>query len=268
MSNKKIIKIIIALIISILLFVLFLFKPSFYKNNIKVVTSEFNYSKKEINETKVISFSDVNLLHDYQIKDLDNLVFTINSQNPDIVVFNGDLIAKGKALDKKQAKTVVSKLQQIKPLFGKFYISGENDDKAASKILFDSDFENMNNTQREVVSNNVKFNIIGLNSIESANKVMKNVSDNNFNLLFIHNPEGIEQLKNYKVDCLVAGHTLGGEYYIPLFGSAYDDLSKGEYNRGQHTLDNMDIIISNGIGTKHKNLRFNAPSSIEKIIIK
>lgn len=256
----------IILLILFVLFFIFYLKPKDYKSKIVVNTYNLNTKddKTDKKNLKVVVFSDLNLGFDYQVKDLTNLVNKINDTKPDVVVFNGDLIAK--KLSTEALKSVTNQLKDIKALYGKFANLGESDDKEISNLLVNADFEVINNQARHIYHYDKMINLIFLNG-NNYDTVLSKVNDNQFNMAITHNPNLINDLLKYKLDVIVAGHTLGGEYTLPFYGSIYDEL-KQEHYRGKFKDGDTQVVISNGIGTKHHQLRLLAPSSIELFNIK
>lgn len=267
MSRKILITLITFLIFAIVFFLFFFYFPSQYKNNVKVNYYHLNAFDKEDEQAKILVFSDTNLGEDYNIEDLNKLVETINNQEADIVIFNGDLLSKDNKLDAKQKTKVIEVLLKIKPLYGKFATLGENDDKSTIRLLENADFEILNNARRNVRVNDISFNIIGLYNNENYKKPLKNLSDKSFNFAIVSNPALIDSLLANKIDVIVSGYTLGGQYNIPFFGSIYQDLQEGAYSKGNIEENGIKIYNSNGIGTKYNNMRLLAPSSIEVFIL-
>jgi predicted MPP superfamily phosphohydrolase len=238
-----------------------------YKNNIKASYHRYDYFNSPNRVSRIIVFSDLHLYYDYQDTNLEKLVNLINEQQPDIVIFNGDLINnKAYKRNDKVNDNIIKQLKRIKPLFGKFAIYGEQDtsNKDAQNILFKADFEALNNQVRNITINNKTFNLIGL---LNDTKIMKQASDKSINIVLSHNPINIDKIINNKVNLIVSSHTLGGQYNIPLYGSIFEDIRKIPYYKGTSKLNNIDLISSNGIGIYQSNMRFRAPSTIEVIDI-
>lgn len=268
MKKKTIIYLITTIGIMISLFIVFFTIPSTYKSRLRVNTHYIDYFKTSEKITNIVVFSDVHLFFDYQVSDLDNVVNKINSLNPDIVVFNGDLIDFKSYKNNKQNTLIIEKLKQIKPLYGKFAIMGEQDykNKDVASILTNSDFEIINNKTRNISVNNFKFNIIGF-SKEINEKNISKLSDKDLNIGFVHNPSTIKKLSKFKIDVIITGHTLGGQYNLPFYGSVFQDIREIPFYKGFNEVNSTLVYNSNGIGIFQSSMRFLAPSSIENFII-
>ncbi len=201
---------------------------------------------------------------------LDKLIAKISDQNPDIVIFNGDLFDNDSyEKDIKQNNLIVTKLKEIKPIYGKFALMGDQDkkNKDVRNLLIRSDFEIINNKSRKININNKSFNIVGL-SDKINTKLISKLSDKKLNIAFIHNPKKVEEISKFKLDVIVTGHTLGGQYNLPLYGSVFKDIREIPFYRGFNDVNGSYVYNSNGIGIYQSSMRFLAPSSIEQFIIK
>ncbi|MDR3215630.1 MAG: metallophosphoesterase [Bacilli bacterium] len=273
MNKKMLVSLISLVIIVLLIFLIFFTFPTNYKNKIKVASYEHNAFNTKIINAKVIVFSDTHLYYDYNIPQLKMVVDKINEQSPDIVIFNGDLINnKAYALNKEHSKInkqIITELKRINPLYGKFAILGEQDEtnKDTPNILNEADFEILNNTIRPININNKHFNIIGLKDNKDPLKILSKANDKDFNMVIAHNPNIIDKITNNKIDLIVCGHTLGGQYYLPLIGSIFKDIKTYKYYRGTNNINGIKTYTSNGLGIYQSNMRFNTPSTIETFIL-
>lgn len=271
MMNRKIItSLIIALLFLILIFVIFFTVPSHYKNKVKVATHHLNAFNTKDEVARIVVFSDLDLYYDYDVESLKKVIAKINEQNPDLVIFNGDLILNSSYKENKKLNAeIVANLQTLKPLYGKFAILGEQDlnNKTSQQLLVESDFEILTNKVRPIRINNKTFNIIGLLDNDKQQDVLRAVDDKAFNMVVCHSPYIVDKIKTYKVNVIVLGHTLGGQYNLPLFGSVFADLKRYPYYKGVNEVNGIDVYTSNGLGIYQSNMRFNAPSSIELFIL-
>ncbi len=85
-------------------------------------------------------------------------------------------------------------------------------------------------------------------------------------MIFIsHEPDYIMKMKDEerkKIDLMVSGHTHGGQItffgYAPYLPSDYGQ----QFRSGKMTVDQTDLIISNGVGVSSIPLRFFAPAEV------
>lgn len=85
-----------------------------------------------------------------------------------------------------------------------------------------------------------------------------------FIILLIHTPDYVEDANISGIDLALAGHTHGGQ--VTLFG-LYAPVTASKYGMRyrtglKHNRQGIPIIISNGLGTSRRNIRFCAPTDI------
>ena len=61
----------------------------------------------------------------------------------------------------------------------------------------------------------------------------------------------------------MAGHSHGGQTYIPLISLFNREAGAINYLRGKHTKNNVTLDITNSVGLKEKSIRFLADAEIE-----
>ena len=85
-----------------------------------------------------------------------------------------------------------------------------------------------------------------------------------FVILLTHTPDYVEDMIAGRVDLALAGHTHGGQ--VTLFG-LYAPVTASKYGTRfrtglRHNSKGVPIIISNGLGTSRRPVRFCAPTDI------
>ena len=90
------------------------------------------------------------------------------------------------------------------------------------------------------------------------------IDDNSFTILLTHTPDYVEDADVSGVDLALAGHTHGGQVtlfglYAPITASKYGTRFRTGLRRNSQ---GVPIIISGGLGTSRRNIRFCAPTDI------
>ena len=85
--------------------------------DVNQITISSNSVSKQMEGMKIVQFSDSHLGAHYTLKQLNNVVVLINKQNPDLIVFTGDLIDNSSLYNKLDQIPAV--LQQLKAKYGK-----------------------------------------------------------------------------------------------------------------------------------------------------
>ena len=93
-------------------------------NRIVLHQNQLYLNEKTSDFIKVVQFSDTHIKADFNYKNLDKVVNYINKQNPDVVVFTGDLYDNyAKYHDDEH---IIKELQKINATYDKIAIWGES----------------------------------------------------------------------------------------------------------------------------------------------
>lgn len=226
------------------------------KNNI---TDSFN-------ELKIVHISDINYKHSTNKYDLNKIINKINLINPDIVVFTGDLLNENIIYSDKDLTDLTDELKKIKANMGKFAISGEEDKKFDywEKILNNSNFKILDSSYELLYNkDNVPILIAGIDyENENIESTINYLDEHNiYSILLIHQPDFIDNFDYHKFTLILAGHSLNGYINIPTIKNFFIETGAKKYYENYYKLENTELFVSNGLGTK--NLRFrilNKPS--------
>ncbi len=224
----------------------------------------------------IVHFSDLELGSTFEIEDLDTLVKSINGLNPDIVVFTGDISKNYQSLLSDEDKNVViEKFKEIDPLIGKYAVRGDDDaiNSLYDEIINASDFKDLTNSYELIYYKGLTPIVLyGLDSLltgtQDYNKTFSypnNLEDTShmatYRVLLAHEPDTALNIKEYNLSLMLAGHSHNSEINVPYLKDLFNiNGSKTYYNEYQK-VGNMDLYISNGLGTsKYKVRLFNKPS--------
>lgn len=233
-----------------------------------ITTREYTLNSEGVPENikalKIVHFSDV-LYNPRDTKLLDKLVTKINSANPDIVIFSGDLFNKNYNYSEEDYTKIKDILKKISASLYKFAVIGDNDAKFLEKyqdILYDASFELLDNESFLLFYKDMDpINIVGLTDTSKVQELLTNDITYNYSLAIIHEPDNLTTLSNYNINTILSGHSLGGIISIPYYGGILKKDGARKYINDYYQLNNTDIYISNGIGYEKINFRlFNKPS--------
>jgi predicted MPP superfamily phosphohydrolase len=80
-------------------------------------------------------------------------------------------------------------------------------------------------------------------------KALHGLSPETFNILLIHQLDGLLKLSHHGVDLAFAGHTHGGQIHIPFLGPIVCDTKLGRrYVEGLRDYKGTTVFISRGMG--------------------
>jgi predicted MPP superfamily phosphohydrolase len=270
MSTKKIA--IIALSALLLVTLCYFNATKANPNQLKVRQETIRSEKisKELDGFIIVFFSDMNYGEFFDRNKLQRLSETINSFSADLIVFGGDLLDEIKTpMTKDERDQLQEGLQSLNARYGKFAVLGDEDMLSKEKvtnILEEAQFTVLNNETRTIgVSPSATFNIIGLENCKNGSPdpgIINSAGNSVFSFLFTHCPDLFEEVKNYDVDYMCAGHSRNGQIYIPLINFLYRDAGCQKHYRGKYTRNNTTLDISSGVGQNRYNIRLNSDPEI------
>lgn len=276
-KRKKIVFISLKIIILIIfLFSSFYFYVTYISMSSIIVKEERIINNKipdSFNGIKIIQFSDLQYGSNFTLQKFENVVKLINERNPDIVIFNGDLVSEEYEINSKEQENIIKNLKSIKANLGKYAVIGDEDGENYVTIMNQSDFNILNNDY-ELIYNNTNDAILlaGLSSsineeinFEKALSYYSNESANSniFSIALFHEPDNSEEiLSKHSIDLLLAGHSLNGSIKIPFLGSLYKVDGAKKYIDQSYKINDSLLYISSGLGTQNENIRLFCRPSI------
>lgn len=241
---------------------------------VRYETINTDYIKKE--EIKILQFSDTHISEYFDIDDLNNAIDKINEENPDIVVFTGDLIDQFNNYENKD------NIHEIWEALGsinapiKYAVYGNHDygggaEKVYKEIMEKSGFKLLINEKEELHQYNINF--IGMDDSifgEYEPAVISGHMDKDmYNIVLSHEPDVADKLLEYSIDLLLAGHSHGGQVNLP-FANYLPSLGE-KYVRGFYDFDNFrqtKVYVNIGLGTSTIPMRFMAAPELTVITLK
>ncbi|MGL5694145.1 MAG: metallophosphoesterase [Peptostreptococcaceae bacterium] len=269
---KKTIKKIISLIISIILVCLFIYGYARFIEPKLLITKIYNIgskieNKNEKQSLKVVQFTDTQLGEYYSIEQLEDVVKKINQQNPDIVVFTGDLIDRASGYE--DINKVGDVLSKIDSKLGKFAVWGNHDYGGGGHLYYEKIMNKggfvvlENETLKIDLENNKSITVSGLDETLFKNPnpelIKNNIQEETFNILLLHEPDLVDNFINTNVDLALAGHTHGGQVKIPFIGAIVTPPYGEKYVEGFYDISDTGdkkIYVNTGIGNTKLVYRF------------
>ena len=275
--KKIIIKTIkIAVIFLVVFYAFFLYQTYVATSNI--IVKEKRIINKNIpdsfNGTKIIHFSDLHYGSNIDMDKLKSIVKIINSRNPDLVFFTGDLIDKKHNTDNKEQESLINELKKINASLGKYATIGDEDNDNFTTIMNQSGFIVLNN-EYDLIYNKTNDAIL-LNGFASS--ISKNIdiekgmqyysqdtaNSNIFSIAMFHEPDNADNiLKIHSVNILLAGHSHNGNIRVPYFGTLFTTNGSKKYKNDYYNINNSSLYISSGLGTRENEIRLFCHPSIQ-----
>ena len=242
-----------------------------YINTGSLETNEYFIESNKLPESydgfKIIHISDILFDEKTNTNQLDSMVKSINDIKPDIIVFTGDLINKNYKASKKDIKYLTNAFNKLDSSLYKYAIVGDNDKKTLGdykNILNNSNFILLDDTYQYLFYKDINpIKIIGLTNIKSINDLLENEENiiPSYNIVLTHYSDTFKDLKDYDIDLVLAGNSLGGQIRVPFMGGIIKKKGSKIYIDSYYEENSKKLYVSNGIGTEKYHLRtFNTPS--------
>lgn len=214
---------------------------------------------------RVVQFSDTHLGKFYSIKDLEKLTTVINMQQPDIIVFTGDLVdVIDENTDLNAISAVLGKMEAKK---GKFAVYGNHDYGAQGHKYYKKTMESggfkvlVNDAVQYHLTDKITVNVLGVDDgllgkpdYEKINFLIK---ERYYDIVLLHEPDMIDLFEGEPYELALSGHTHGGQVRVPYKG-ALKKVPLGEkYDKGIYDIsEEQKLYVSSGLGNTKMPFRF------------
>ncbi len=213
-----------------------------------------------------------------------------NEQNADLIVLLGDYVSQqhfNRGELKMPVETIFENLKGLRANLGVYAVLGNHDgwysDGKIASELRRIGITVLENEIRIVEKNGQKFRLLGLkdhlklNSWYTFDTEIRNVvarSEQVGDIIVLeHSPDILEVLNYHKTlgkdfKLMLAGHTHGGQVWLPILGTPVVPSSYGQkYSYGHKRENEKDIFVTTGIGTSILPIRFMMPPEIAVLTI-
>ncbi|NGP77239.1 metallophosphoesterase [Balneolaceae bacterium YR4-1] len=199
----------------------------------------------------------------------------VNAQDPDIVIFTGDLISYGTDYIEMSAE----EFAKVKATYGAYAVVGDHDYWAdlsnVEPALESKGIPLLRDENRIINVGKVKVLLTGITQVYSKRadpeKVRQLTADSvrvNMKILAAHqvSDQILNEARNNNYHLYLAGHTHGGQVRVPLFGMTFSASEmETEYVSGTYKRGDLLLNINNGLGFTLAPVRYNAPPAITVI---
>lgn len=246
----------------------------------RITTNEMYINEKSSDFLKIVQFSDTHIKEDFTCKNLDKVVDKINEQNPDVVVFTGDLYDNYARYHDDD--TIIKELQKINAKYDKIAIYGNRDygggavrqyetimEQSGFTVLKNGNWYITTDTDKKILFTGLDDSMLGNVSMPDSTKIY----ESDYDILLTHEPDTAELFLEYPYDLMLSGHSHGGQFNIPIIPQinrravATTDLAR-KYSSGMYKLDSdTKVYVNTGIGTTHISARFGVVPEISVFTI-
>ncbi|MCH5226434.1 MAG: metallophosphoesterase [Muribaculaceae bacterium] len=257
------------------------------KITVEKVTIASSKIPESFNDYKIVQLSDFHIgTYASSPKTVEKIVRKVNSLNPDLIVFTGDLVNTSSS-EINQFEDVLSQLKAkdgVLSVLGnhdyclyKSYVAPDSPEKELSKVVATEKkvgWQLLRNDQLQIKRGNDSIAIIGVENAGGESftdradlkKALSGVPENEFKILLSHDPSHWrrEVLPKSDIDLMLAGHTHAMQFKIGNWSPSKYSYPEwgGLYKEG-----NQQLYVSTGIG-ENVAFRFGAYPQIVLIDLK
>ncbi len=210
------------------------------------------------------------------LKKIRQITEQTNALQPDLILLGGDYMIQGvKGGTPVPSDQIASALSELKARDGVFAVLGNHDHWENAPRMF-KEFNAQGLTMLENAAQPIKigedgFWLAGISDYtENAHdikKALSAVNDNRPVIAFTHTPDIFPEIPA-RIALTLAGHTHGGQVYVPFLGRPVIPSKYGQrYAIGLVKENNRQIFISSGIGTSIIPVRFLTPPEVSVLKI-
>ena len=240
---------------------------------------------------KIVAISDIhggsNNVTEEKIR---TVVSQANEQNADIIVLLGDYVSQ-QHFNRDQLKmpisTIADNLKGLKAKYGVFAVLGNHDgyygDEKVATELRRVGYKVLDGEVASIEKDGQKLRILGLKDhqhirswqdfSDDAKKILEENESPGDVIVLEHSPDILpiitgEMSISKDLKLILAGHTHGGQVWLPLIGSPVIPSSYGQKYAFGHIKENdVDMFVTTGIGTSILPFRFLVPPEIAVLTI-
>ncbi|MCA0972118.1 metallophosphoesterase [Halobacillus litoralis] len=188
-------------------------------------------------------------------EDQKRLIERVEEQNPDLIVFTGDLLDRSR----NQLEPGVTLLTQLKNTAPVYFVTG-NHERGSGKtkeLIEELEAQEVHVLRNESLELQRKGEVISLAGVEDptfsgsfSERVVQTLSGESYTILLSHRPEFFSLYQEQGADLVFSGHAHGGQFRVPFIGGL---VAPGQgvfpaYTSGKHEEVGTTMIVSRGLG--------------------
>jgi len=271
----KRLKILMICIIGAMLLLLSLFLYARYIEPFRLTVTEISVTNENAESFTIAVFADTHFDRNYTPEDFEKVIDSINAEEPDIILFCGDLIDDYNRY-RGDTEEISRSLAELEAPMGKFAVYGNHDHgggahRSYERIMADGGFEVLVN--EAIVFGDIMLRLIGIDDFVLGNgdlEIVKVAADPDYlNLVFCHVPDVFAELSGYGVNFMIAAHSHGGQInigqgYFPGLNHIFFPPYARSFTKGTYDVPGSDakLHVNSGVGTTVLPVRFRTPPEI------
>jgi Predicted phosphohydrolases len=276
-KTKKKTKRILLSIISV--FILLIVALPFYAWKVEPFLVHVNHvelgKKNERTPLNVVQISDLQVSEYFETNRLDKVIEKVNAQNPDILLFTGDLFDNYSKYPEQMAP-MIEKLKAFKANIGKYAVWGNHDYgggavrvyedvmSAGGFVVLRNQGETLTLSDgRQVFLGGLDDSLLGNPSVSDTLAYRQNYD---YAITMTHEPDVADAFIGTDTQLVLAGHSHGGQVWLPFY--PIKNVLAEKYTRGLYQLDAItQLYVNTGIGTTSIHARFGVIPEVTQFTI-
>lgn len=248
----------------------------------RVITDEITYTLPERSDTHepmtIVHISDLHADEYTGDRKMQRYIRKVNSANPDLVIFTGDLISSGRDHIEAGADAMAA----IESTYGTWFVMGDHDYWVSTVEIAEAmesrGINVLQNDNAVIRHNNMVLKITGVTELYSyqvddlvLDSLLNDSEGEDLHLLASHQSSDrlIAKAVEAGVHQLLSGHTHGGQIRVRLFTYPVTAARvETEYVKGSWYLENMLLNVNSGLGFTLTPVRYNAPAQVSVIRVR
>lgn len=213
---------------------------------------------------------------------LRSVVEATNALKPDLVVLGGDYVQRRRPFfpagdPRPLIAPGIGALGGLRAPLGRFAVLGNHDRKVSAMLtrraLADNGFTELTNTGVWLERDGSRLRVCGVDDYRTGKpnlrRALGDCRTDDACLLFSHNPDIAERVRDPRVDLIFSGHTHGGQVVLPLVGAPFTASRHGQkYRAGLVQAPTARVYVSRGVGTIALPIRWGAPPEITFVTLR
>lgn len=253
-------------------------------------TVEVNKEVKGMDELKIVLVADLHLGYSIGSRDMKRMVDKINAQNPDLVLYGGDIFDNDfDALNNPDR--LVKILKNVKSKYGTYAVFGNHDvtetlvggfsiaskhlafrDSRMEEFLLDADITPLLDDVITIADEQIY--LIGRLDREKAGdgtsdrmniqNLTKDIDKDKVVLLLEHQPANLHDIADSGVDVMLSGHTHAGQFFPLTIAQPF----AWENPCGVLKVEDMYSVVTSGVGVYGPAVRVGTDSEVLSLTVK
>lgn len=229
---------------------------------------------KEADGLTVAVFSDTHFGEFYTVEDFEEVLKSIETARPDMVLFLGDLIDHyDRYILSEDTREISRALAKINAPLGKYAVFGNHDYEGGAEYAYENimtagGFTVLKNQSIQVGDSALQLVAIDELLVGYGDPAASAQADSHsFTILMCHEPDIIDEIMGEPFQLMLAGHTHGGQISTPFssVNQAFLPAKGKKYVKGSYTFQSLeddgssrrtDLYVTTGIGMTQLPLRF------------